>query len=180
MDNNRRIPMKRLLQRFFNRIEKIYRKKNNWTLIPNTEYGFVYIDRFEYKGKDKLLSDGTVITKGDLVAEMHINNKEVKEGSFKMVFKIFNSEFKAMAEAVSNDNEYSQIKAIFGRTVLYPITKKMGFEVFDIEKKSLKIFLKIWDNLIKLVFSKSKKGKFIVREPKEIWISKEKLISCVK
>lgn len=172
--------MKKLLKRFFNYMEKVYIKKNNWKLIPNTEYGYIYIDVLKHKGKDVLLSDGTIIKKGDQVAEVHINNKKMKEVSIRMVLKVFNSELAAMANAVKNNTEYADLKGLFGRTVLYPINKKLGFEVLEVRSKPLKLFLRIWDNLIKLVFSTSNKGKFIMREPKEVWMSRTALINKIK
>lgn len=169
--------MKKLLKRFFNYIEKIYIKRHNWELVPGTEYGCVYIDILKHKGKDVSLSDGTIIKKGDTVVEVHINNKKMKDVSVRMVLKIFNSELKAMAKALRDNSEYADIKGVFGRTVLYPLNKKLGFEVFEITSKRMKLFIKLWDNLIKIAFSTRNKGKFIVREPKETWISREDLIS---
>ena len=64
------------------------------------------------------------IKKGDTVVEVHVNNKEMKDVSVRMVLKVFNAEFLAMAKALRDDPEYADIKGFFGRTVLYPLNKK--------------------------------------------------------
>ncbi|MCT4543365.1 MAG: hypothetical protein N4A63_07470 [Vallitalea sp.] len=161
--------MKKLLKKFFSYMEKSYVKKHNLILVPGTEYGYVYIDIHNYKGEDVTLSDGTIVTKGDTVAEIHINNSRIEEVSIKKVIKVFTSEMHAMARTLKNNDEYKDIKAVYGRTVLYPLTKRLGFDTFEVKTK--RTFIKIWDNLIRVAFSSSKNDKKMFREPKEVWIS---------
>lgn len=174
--------MQKQMMKFFNYMEKRAIKKHNWTFVPGSEYNCVYVDTMRYKGKDIQLYDGTVIRDGDLIAEAHINSKEMHDKDVRMVMKILNSEFKAFGYALRDHEDFKEISGLFGRTVLYPINQRLGFEVHEIRSFWMKLFLKIWDNLIKVAFSKPKKGKFIVREPKEVWISKEALIkkACKK
>lgn len=164
------------MMRFFNYMEKKSIEKNQWTFVPNSEYNCVYLDMMKHKGKAVTLNDGTVIQKGDLVAEVHINSKAMRDTDVRMVFHILNAEFNAMGKAIVSQEEYADLKGIFGRTLLYPINKRLGFEVHEIRSKGLKLFIKIWDNLIKIAFSERKKGKTSIREPKEVWISREALI----
>lgn len=164
------------MMRFFNYMEKRSIEKNQWRFVPNSEYNCVYLDMMKHKGKAITLNDGTVIHKGDLVAEVHINNKEMKDTDVRKVFGMLNAEFNAMGKALASMEEYADLKGIFGRTLLYPINKRLGFEVHEIRSIGLKLFIKYWDNLIKIAFSEPKKGKTILREPKEVWISRDALI----
>ncbi len=127
---------------FFNYMEKRDIKKHKWTFIPDSEYNCFYLDMMKHKGKDITLNDGTIIHRGDLVVEVHINNKEMKDKDVRMVFRILNSEFNAIGKAIKNSEEYADLKGIFGRTLLYPLNQRLGFEVHEIRSKRLKLFLK--------------------------------------
>lgn len=168
--------MKKLLKKFFTFMNKRYIKTHNLIFIPGSEYDYVYMDVLKHKGKEVRLSDGTVINKGDTVAEIHINNDTIKEVPVTKVIRVFQAEVVAMAKLLQNNEEYKDIKAVFGRTVLYPLTKRLGFEVFEMKNGYMKKFLKVWDNLIKVVFSSTEKDKVKFREPREVWMSKEAII----
>ncbi|EOC99467.1 hypothetical protein L21TH_2472 [Caldisalinibacter kiritimatiensis] len=136
----------------------------------------MYVVTQKYNGKDIQLSDGTMVTKGDFVAEFHIDNLKMNQvkNDLKSIFRYLDEELIALAEAAITHEEFKNIKAYYGRTVLHPIAKKRDFTIIDVENK--KFFLKFWDNLLKLVFqSSNSKGTKKFRDPKECWISKEQL-----
>lgn len=165
-----------MLKSIFNYVEKCVINKYNWKFIPNSHYQCIYVDIHKYKGNKVLLSDGTVISKGDIVAEIHVNNKKMKGIKIRQIVEILISELTNISNAMEYNKDYINVKAVYGRTVLFPIAKKVGFEVIDINKKILKYFLYVWDNIIKRVFSTSSKETFTIKEPKEVWISKQALI----
>lgn len=167
--------MRKLLKKFFTYMNNRYIKTHNLIFIPGSKYNYVYIEIAKYKGKTIELSDNTVIKKGDIVAEIHVNNDSVDEIDVRSVIKVYHSEVLAMAKQLKENDDYKDIKAVWGRTVLAPLTKRLGFEVFDIETGYMKRFIKIWDNLIKIAFT-SKDDKVKFREPKEVWISRDAII----
>lgn len=169
--------MKKLLKKFFTHMNKRYIKTHNLIFIPDSEYNYIYLDIDKYKGKTVTLSDGTIIKKGDIVAEIHVNNDSVDDIPVRKVIKVFYSETLTMARQLKYNEDFKDIKALFGRTVLAPLTKRLGFEVFEIKSGYMKRFIRIWDNLIKIVFSSRKKDKVKFREPKEVWMSREALIN---
>ncbi|MCT4686463.1 YkoP family protein [Vallitalea sp.] len=168
--------MKKLLKKFFAFMNKRYIKTHNMIFIPGSKYNYVYIDILEYKGKDVSLSDGTVIKKGDTVAEIHINNDTIKEVPVTKVIRVFHSEVIAMANVLKDNADYKNVKAVFGRTVLYPLTKRLGFDVFEMKRGYMKKFIKVWDNLIRVLFSSKEKENVKFREPREVWMSREAII----
>ncbi|GKX28375.1 hypothetical protein SH1V18_08550 [Vallitalea longa] len=169
--------MKKLLKKFFTHMNKRYIKTHNLIFIPGSEYNYIYLDIDKYKGKPVTLSDGTSIKKGDMVIEIHVNNDTVDEVPVRKVIKVFYSETLALAKQLKSNDEFKDIKAIFGRTVLAPLTKRLGFDVFEMKSGYMKRFLKIWDNLIKIVFSSTKKDKVKFREPQEVWMSRDAIIN---
>jgi hypothetical protein len=169
--------MIKIIRKLFEAIDNIIIRVNGLTFIPESTLQYFYIDIQKYKGKDIYLSDGSTISKNDKIIELHINNKKtdnIKKGELKKIRQIINSEMKLLTSLISNNNDLKDIKAIYGRTVLYPLIAKKGFDVLNIEKKGLRFFLAFWDNIIKTVYS-NYSSKFKKREPKEIWISSKKL-----
>ncbi|MFP4697196.1 MAG: YkoP family protein [Eubacteriales bacterium] len=169
--------MKIIIKGFFLIMDNIAKKLGKWILIPGTDVGYFYVYQFKYKGKQVTLEDGTIINKGDELVELHLNNKKYKNvsNSVREIFKIFDSEMEKLATAFVEDKRFANVKGIYGRTLLFGVAKKRGFEVSEIESSSMSKFIKIWDSLIKYAYeAKNQKLKF--REPKQIWISKEKFI----
>lgn len=174
--------MKKFLKKIFSAIDKLSVKKNKLFFIPKSEIEYFYIDVQKYNGKEVKLSDGAIISKGDKVIELHLNNSKmnnIKKGELKKIVHIIDLEMELLSKEINNNDELINSKAIYGRTVLYPLVIKKGFDVIDINKKGMKLFLSFWDNIIKVVFS-SGNEKFKKREPKEIWISRDKLIARYK
>lgn len=152
---------------------------NRWVDIPNSELKCFYLDKHRYRGPNRQLEGGLILEEGDLVIEIHLNNKRMGAvgSSIKRIFKVIDTELKALAWTLENDPKYRDIVAIYGRTVLYPITEKKGFVSYEIEKRSMVRFLKVWDNLIKYAYEDRQHKGIRFREPKEIWITREKLIT---
>lgn len=170
--------MKKMLKKFFILMDKLNRKVNHIEPIPNTMDNVILLHKQKYKGKKIILEDGTIIQKGDMVIEIHVNNFTIHEvgNNIREIIRVFDRELKALAESMSKNGELSEIKGLFGRTVLYPITSRRGFEEKEIKSNLMINFLRVWDNLIKYAYENdSPNNKIKFREPKEIWISHNKL-----
>lgn len=166
-----------ILSKIMNKIEDVVIKRRRWILIPNSEIKLFYIDIAPYKGVIRTLKDGTTIQTGDLVGEFHMNNRLVPEVTFKNVLRFekqIDMEMRTLAKAFNQEN-LMEIKAFFARTVLYPVIKRLDFEVFEIENPIFRSFLSCWDFLIMKAYSKSKLKKKL-RKTQEVWISSLKMI----
>jgi hypothetical protein len=159
-------------------IDYIARKMGKWKMIPQTQIQYFYYD-IQIQKHEKVLEDGSCIGQGDHIMEIHLNNKKMQEvgSDLKKIFKALDLELKALSNALDQLEEFKKVKAIYARTVLYPITEKRGFEVHEVEASSMRGFLRIWDNVIKYAYEQEG-HKIKLREPKEIWISRDKLLSC--
>lgn len=169
----------KIIKRLLDTIEKRAIKKNNWIEISNTKHHYFYIDVMTYKGKELSLADGTIIRHGDKVGELHLNNNNMPEvsniRSLKLFSRALDDEIVSLSRELHKD-EFCQLKAFFGRTILFNILRKKGFEIIDIRNKRLKWFLIFWDSLIKKVYSKSSNNSRKIRKPKEVWITRETLL----
>lgn len=166
------------LRVLFDKIEQRAIKKRQWICIPRTNVYYFHIDLMVYKGKDLILVDGTKITKGNMVGEMHVNNNNMPEITFKNLktfTKSIDEELYLLAQALGED-AFKSVHAFFGRTLLYPFVEKKGFEVREIQSLRLRVFLNIWDTLIRKVYAKNPNKNIKKRRSKEIWISRGTLL----
>ncbi len=152
---------------------------NDWNYIPESSEKIFYIVPHKYKGDELNLSDGTIIRKNDIVAEVHIDNLKTKyiDNKYKKIFRLFDKELKSLTYAIIKYKEFTKIKAYHGTTILHPIAKRKGFTIITVERSIKKYLLNLWDNILKIIFSKkNNSNSFLKSEPKECWISKETLL----
>ncbi|MGF7060313.1 YkoP family protein [Brassicibacter mesophilus] len=171
--------MNKLFKALFIKIDKTIVKLNGWEYIPNSTKKMIYINPHTYKDEDLKLADGTIIIKGDQVAELHIDNLKVGKikNDLSTLYSILEEELYDLSQAISNIDKYRDIKAYYGVTLLYPIASRKGFTIIEIRDKSKKIFIRIWENILKLSYGKSKaKTNKGFRIPKECWISKSQVL----
>jgi hypothetical protein len=163
---------------FIGGIDSLIVKLGKWKHIPNSKNNFMYINPYQYKRKTITLKDGTVIAKGDLVAEIHIDNSSIKRlnTGYANLFKLLNGELKALKESYDTE-PYSGIKAIYGITVFYDIARRQGFTVVEMDNKIVRFFGSLWENILRLLFkngNKKTRKKFIYS--KECWLSKNQIL----
>ena len=171
--------MNKLLKTLFIHIDKTIVKLNGWEYIPESTRKMMYISPHIYKGADLKLADGTVIKEGDQVAELHIDNLKVDKikNDLNTLYSILEEELYVLSQAMSNIDKYKSINAYYGVTLLHPIALRNGFTIIDISNKYKKFFVKIWENILKLSYGKSRiKTSKGFRIPKECWISKSQVL----
>lgn len=166
------------LKKLFELIERSIVNLNKWKHIPNSKRKLLYICPHVYKGRTIEISDGTVIKNGDLVGEMHIDNLKINglENDYRKLFRILKEELQDLSYVIINEKGFGEIKAYHGTTLLYPLAKKQGFTIVEIDKGLKKYFLILWENLLRFVFKKESKIRDGFRTPKECWISKDQLL----
>ncbi|WP_213519298.1 YkoP family protein [Paenibacillus montaniterrae] len=117
------------------------------------ESGFDYISRFrsshishfgickvmikKHQGKSIVCADSTIIDKGDLIGELHLNNKMIltmikSQGSDRtalMTARLVRKSMKQISEAFTSQPEFSEVRALVGITLLHRgLTHGLGFE----------------------------------------------------
>ncbi len=171
--------MRGFLRCLFKFFEKTIVKLNRWKYIPGSELKLFYLVPHRYQGDSIEISEDTVIEQGDLVAELHIDNLKMVEvdNDLKQILPLFRKELEALARVVNKNERFKEIKAIHTTTVLYPIARREGFTVINLEN-GLKIYLlRFWENFLRIVFRKNKLGKKVNKfpVPKECWLLRKQL-----
>jgi hypothetical protein len=97
-----------------------------------------------YKGKDIILSDGTIICKNDLLLKIHLHNvKMLKELSSvkneiakgKRIFKQVLKSMPLLASFIAVHPDQSQIKGVIGITLINKGFTPLGFDCIQPENK---------------------------------------------
>lgn len=171
--------MKKIISFFFSSLDYIIVKAAGWKHIPDSISNFMYINPYKYKGPAITLTDGTLINKGDLIAELHLDNKGLNglDTSYTNLIKLLKDELKSLQHCFGYE-PYSKIKAVFGITVFYEIAARQGFTVLDVRSTIKRFLWSSWENILRLAFrkrSRKLKKRFIIA--KECWISREQILS---
>lgn len=174
--------MNKIISLFLSKLDSAIVKAAGWKHIPHSDTNFMYINPYKYKGSEITLADGTTINKGDLIAELHLDNKTLMalDTSYTSLIKLLKGELKSLQQCFSSE-PYSDIKAVFGITVFYEIAARQGFTVLDISSKAKRLLWSLWENILRLAFRKRNnrvRKKFIMS--KECWISRNQILAKTK
>ncbi|SFL85831.1 hypothetical protein SAMN04487943_104341 [Gracilibacillus orientalis] len=102
-----------------------------------------------YKGRESILTDGTVIQKNDLLIKIHLHNaqlmKSIKniKGDVRKAMVIHQNVERSLpqlAEYVNNHSNATDIKGIIGITMLNRGSSKLGFDTVEISSPFYKYF----------------------------------------
>src|SRR4051794_40023090 len=94
-----------------------------------------------YKGREVVLSDGTLIKKNDLLVKIHLHNvrilKEMQciDDNFKktlFLYKNVQASLPDLAFFIIHHNRKDQIKGVIGITMIEKGYKRLGFESFSL------------------------------------------------
>lgn len=172
--------MKNAIKGLLEKFEKRVVNSGNWFHIPGAKESMFYIAPHIYKGKPVELPCGTTIQKGDLVAEIHLDNLKTDElgnANIGRILRFVNDEFNSLHYAIKEDERFRNIKAYYGVTLFHTILKRQGFTILDVKKTVKSTLISLWMNILRIVFSpKEKRINASFRYAKAYWATKEKLL----
>ncbi len=102
-----------------------------------------------YKGKESILSDGTVIQKNDLLIKIHLHNAQLMKSIRSMksdvrkamvIHQSVEKSLPQLADYVNNHSNATDIKGIIGITMLNRGSSKLGFDSIEISSPFYKYF----------------------------------------
>ncbi|OXM15430.1 polysaccharide deacetylase family protein [Paenibacillus herberti] len=109
-----------------------------------------------YNGPEIELKEGVRITKGDKLAEIHLDNALLRQAAMRSsspvtvmirLIREMESALPVVSRAVLNDPKMSSVKALYGVSMIHKGTDKLGFQLFDLPEnlfaKGSRIYLKI-------------------------------------
>jgi hypothetical protein len=115
-----------------------------WSSLYTTQYGICKVMVKKHRGASVICGDGTVIERGDWVAELHLDNAEIlrhlqASGSDRAALRIarsLRSDLEEICFALDDKSELKHVKALVGVTLLHRgITHGLGFEQHRISSK---------------------------------------------
>ncbi|MDX8046160.1 hypothetical protein SH601_09170 [Gracilibacillus sp. S3-1-1] len=181
--------MKLYLLSFWSIIDPIYYVFTRLTYLDNgkeTEKNIFRVRLTRYKGRDYVLSDGTVVHKNDLFIKIHLHNAQlishVKNIDSEIrraliIHQMVEKSLPKLAEYLHDHAEFNEIKGIIGITMLNRGTRRLGFDTMEIENryykgfKSMALFPIYWLSVSSITVNSLKK-----HDPCYLFMSKEKLL----
>ncbi|MBD1380654.1 hypothetical protein IC621_10475 [Bacillus sp. IB182487] len=97
-----------------------------------------------YKGREVVLSDGTIIKKNDTLVKIHLHNVQLLKELYNInndikravvVYKKIKESLPYLASYVEQHKKKEQIKGIIGITMLNRGSERLGFESFSITSR---------------------------------------------
>lgn len=137
----------------------------------------------KYKGKELILSDGTVIHKNDLLIKIHLHNvkllkklrtydNDIRRALY--TFKIVQDSLPYIADYLQAQRNCNQIKGLIGITTISKGSEKLGFEVFTLKSRCYKWFKQL--ALLPIYYLSVKEKNREMPEPVYLVMTKECLI----
>ncbi|MBM7646378.1 hypothetical protein JOD45_002606 [Scopulibacillus daqui] len=165
--------------------ERIYHRLNRLSL--GHEEDLLYFKVKIYKGRPLLLNDGECIKKGDLILELHFNNKMLlkKASKAKNNIHLALSLIHAMKTTLIRIGAYIEeierqkmtIKALYGISILHKGAHQFGFNVIDIQEKWSEKWQRLFLQILLVVVHPSGRKGMITKShdlyPKIIAVSKK-------
>lgn len=178
-----------LLRKIGEKIDERYQKKVGAVTIPGSDRNLLLVCYHHYQGKKPVVTeDGVTVNPGDLVGELHFNNKKITEIAAEpsersmewRLFEILKAEFSFLAEASASGLIPGDVKAFYGVNVLAAGAKRLGFTLVPLEPGWNRWWLGFWESVLRLVYYsfKTKKKASLKRtmDPYEIWITSGELM----
>jgi hypothetical protein len=152
--------------------------------IENREQSSIFRVRItKYKGKNLILSDGTRISRNDLLLKIHLHNVRLLNESRKiknelkrtrLMYRLVLNSMPILASYLKGHPEEENIKGIIGITTINKVVQSLGFECFIPESRWYRFFKKLGQLPIFLLSSSSLKN-FQKNKLTYLFLSKDKL-----
>ncbi len=134
-----------------------------------------------YHGPRVSLSDGPVIESGDPILELHLINyrlRDVMESGDSLAsneLTLLRQEYAALAR-LAQRGQLPDFKAVYGMTLLSPLVRRLGFEVFQAPPTLIYRLIAAWQDILRRAYYPGGRARRNKRGLVVYWMPREKLI----
>jgi len=159
--------------------------KSMWPIIeiPGARYGMLHLRTARYRGEPLVLPDGTKITEGSLLGELHCNNgvilQLVREDA--NPFAARRLDLRSLSKWIEQDSVGVQIEALRAGTILTTAASRLGFTVLEKPVTFRRRLEKFYFKGLLLLYNKEGLARILRGNtgrsyPGEVWMSRRELI----
>lgn len=158
--------------------------ERRYDIRPIGEGGFILrVGLVRYRGPRLTFHDGTVVSFGDLVAELHVDNRGAaalhQEGHAGLRFRreIFRA-LPVLAEELRTRPEYQRVQAVGGPSLLWAEATAVGFEHWPLPPLT-RWWLTIWERYLLARYHPAGRRRLAQgnrTELRQIWLSRRTLL----
>ncbi|MFA9559532.1 hypothetical protein ACERII_19665 [Evansella sp. AB-rgal1] len=139
----------------------------------------------KYRGPEQVLSDGSIITKGDYLVRIHLHNIRLlqhlsliksKTRRTMMLYQMVSEALPAIANYIRNHQLHDQIKAIWGVTMLNKLVGRLGFDTKPIPNLYYRLLKYSSQIPIHILSTGSFSSIFEKRKVSYLFMSKDRLL----
>ncbi len=150
--------------------------------VPDSRGTFL-VACHRHRGDRVALADGTVVERGDPIAEIHFWNGHIanRAGSraSSVTWRIvadFRDDLGALARAIAAGRIAGEAKAVYGASPVAGAAARFGFLVRPMPRGLRRSLLTTWQHLIRWVFRPAAVGPAMEAETAEMWMSTAELM----
>jgi hypothetical protein len=151
--------------------------------IPGAPDGMLKIRILSYRGNRTRLPDGTLVSPGDLVAELHCDNGAIVALGRRRInrYRACRWELRSLARWAVHVPVATEIKAFYGITMLWWAAARLGFVVRQRDSGWRSRLDRLFMGGLLLLYSddaadRATRGKTLDQYPREVWLSRAELI----
>lgn len=146
-----------------------------WKVLNSSPDRLLRVDVYPYRGTSLAISPQVSLERGDMMAELHINNQVVPAHlPPRKILVLLRRELDALAASVQTEESLRQVKVVYALTLFHPWLLREGFTVRPLEGRIRRWALSGWENLLRQSYTGKDTAGW--REARECWISREKLM----
>jgi len=164
------------------RIEVWFERR--YRIRPVGEGGYIMrIGLIRHRGRRVTLEDGTIVNSGDMVGELHVDNRraaalhETGKGGLRFRREVFRA-LPALARDIETIPEYREIKAVCGASLIWKEGRRAGFESREFPAFT-RWWLGWWERYLMAHFHPAGRKRLAVgdrTELRQIWMSRRALV----
>lgn len=171
--------------RFWPVWERIYGAFLPATPVPNAPHGLLATHVRRYRGEPITLPDGTTITRGMWVADLHFRNRELlaatRAATPWRLLRMIAEDMRALAACAEQPGELARAQALVGVTLMGRAAPRLGFTIHERPVTIYSRFERFFMEGLMAIYNpeglrRLERGTTYASYPEEVWMSRAELL----